>query len=188
MVEAERVRHQEGDMHYEHVGAIPQRFKEGVLPNNVIYEAKRMFRELKQKGSIRAYVREFTSLTLQIPNLMDEDMLFHFMDGLQSWARMELEHRQVRTIDEAITQAEALTDFRNEKPNKVGGDKARGSHDRGGGDHVKGEEQRPYSKKHDTYKFDGKKYGCHGNREKDRGCQKRGLLHMWWAAWLCEVP
>ncbi|WMV38600.1 hypothetical protein MTR67_031985 [Solanum verrucosum] len=30
-------------------------------------------------GSIRAYVKEFT--TLQIPNLKDEDMLFHFMDG-----------------------------------------------------------------------------------------------------------
>ena len=62
-----------------------------------------MFRELKQKGSIRAYVREFTSLTLQIPNLMDEDMLFHFLDGLQSWARTELERRQIGTIDEAIT-------------------------------------------------------------------------------------
>ena len=69
-------------MHYEHVGAILRGVQEGVLSNNVIYEAKRKFRELKQKGSIRAYVREFTSLTLQIPNLMDEDMLFHFLDGL----------------------------------------------------------------------------------------------------------
>ena len=69
-------------MHYEHVGAIPRRDQEGFLPNNVIYEAKRMFRELKQKGSIRTYVREFTSLMLQIPNLTDEDMLFHFLDGL----------------------------------------------------------------------------------------------------------
>ena len=69
-------------MHYEHVGAILRGVQEGVLSNNVIYEAKRKFRELKQKGSIRAYVREFTSLTLQIPNLTDEDMLFHFLDGL----------------------------------------------------------------------------------------------------------
>ena len=90
-------------MHYEHMGAIPRGVQEGVLPNNVIYEAKRKFRELKQKRSIHAYVREFTSLTLQIPNLMDEDMLFHFLDGLQSWARTELEWRQIGTIDEAIT-------------------------------------------------------------------------------------
>ena len=69
-------------MNYEHVGAISRGVQEGVLPNNVIYEAKRTFRELKQKWSIRAYVREFTSLMLQIPNLTDEDMLFHFLDGL----------------------------------------------------------------------------------------------------------
>ncbi|XP_055835544.1 uncharacterized protein LOC129904040 [Solanum dulcamara] len=56
------------------------------FPNNVIYEAKCRFRELKQTGSIRAYVKEFTTPTLQIPNLTDEDM-FHFMDGLQHWAR-----------------------------------------------------------------------------------------------------
>ena len=69
-------------MHYEHVGEIPRGVQEGVLPNNVIYEAKCKFRKLKQKRSIHAYVREFTSLKLQIPNLTDEDMLFHFLDGL----------------------------------------------------------------------------------------------------------
>ena len=61
-----------------------EEFKKAFFANNVIYEAKLNFRELKQKGSIRAYVREFTTLTLQIPNLTDEDMLFHFLDGLQS--------------------------------------------------------------------------------------------------------
>ena len=78
-------------------------FKKAFLCNNVIYEAKRKSRELKQTGNIGAYVQEFTTLTLQISNLIDEDMLFHFMDGLQSWARKELERRQVRTIDEDIT-------------------------------------------------------------------------------------
>ena len=63
-----------------------EEFKKAFFPNNVIYEAKRKFRELKQKGSVRAYVREFTTLTLQTPNLTDDDMLFHFLDGLQSSA------------------------------------------------------------------------------------------------------
>lgn len=54
---------------------------------------------MKQKGSIRAHVKEFTTLILLISNLTVEDMTFHFMDGLQYWARTELEHRQVRTID-----------------------------------------------------------------------------------------
>ncbi|KAH0746915.1 hypothetical protein KY285_008572 [Solanum tuberosum] len=107
-------------------------FKKAFFLNNVIYEAKRKFRELKQMGSVRAYVQEFTTLTLQIPNLTDDDMLFHFMDGLQNWAKTELERRQVRTIDEAITQAEALTDFRQEKPNRARAEEMRGSHDHGG--------------------------------------------------------
>ena len=64
-----------------------EEFKKVFFPNNVIYEVKRKFRELKQTGSIRAYVKEFTTLTLQIPNLTDEDMMFHFMDGLQNWAK-----------------------------------------------------------------------------------------------------
>lgn len=42
-------------------------------------------------GNIRAYVKEFINLTLQIPNFMDEDMLLHFIDGLQNLARTELE-------------------------------------------------------------------------------------------------
>lgn len=43
-------------------------------------------------GSIRVYVKEFTIPILQIPNLIDEDMSFHFIDGLQNWGRIELEH------------------------------------------------------------------------------------------------
>ena len=70
-------------------------------------------------------------------------MLFHFMDGLQSWARTELEWRQVGTIDKAITQAEALTDFKHEKSYSVEEEDEEGSHDNGGGDCGEGEEQRP---------------------------------------------
>ena len=96
-----------------------EEFKKASFSNNVVYEVKHKFLELKQTGSIRAYV--FTTLTLQIPNLSDEDMLFHFMDGLQNWAKKELERRQVKTIDEAITQAEALTDFKHDRHDKVKG-------------------------------------------------------------------
>ena len=66
-------------------------FKKNFFPNNVVYEVKCKFRELKQMGSIWAYVKEFTTLTLQLPNLIEEDMLFHFMDGLQNRAKTELE-------------------------------------------------------------------------------------------------
>ena len=45
---------------------------------------------MKQPWSIRAYMKEFTT-TLQILNLTNEDMLFHFMDRLKNWTKTELE-------------------------------------------------------------------------------------------------
>ncbi|XP_049391610.1 uncharacterized protein LOC125856067 [Solanum stenotomum] len=84
----------------------------GFYPQNVVHEARRKLRELKQTFSIRDYVKEFTRLTLQIPNLTSEDLLFYFLDGLQNWAKQELQRRQVRDVDEAIVVAESLTDFR----------------------------------------------------------------------------
>ena len=37
---------------------------------------------IRLTSSIRDYVKEFTELTLQIPSLTNEDLLFYFMDGL----------------------------------------------------------------------------------------------------------
>ena len=48
-------------------------FKKAFFPKNVVYEVKCKFRELKQTGSIPAYVNEFTTLALQIPNLIDKE-------------------------------------------------------------------------------------------------------------------
>ena len=59
-----------------------EEFKKAIFPNNIMYKVKNKFRELKQIGSIRAYVKEFTTLTLQIPNFTEEDKLIHFMDVL----------------------------------------------------------------------------------------------------------
>ena len=53
-------------------------------------EVKCKFQELKQIGSMRAYMKEFTT-TLQILNLTNEDMLFDFMDRLKNWSKMDFE-------------------------------------------------------------------------------------------------
>ncbi|XP_069155658.1 uncharacterized protein [Solanum lycopersicum] len=142
-------------------------FKKAFFPSNVVYEIKSKMRELRQKGSIRAYVREFTTLTFQIPNLRDDAALYYFLDGLPNWARTELEWRQVRTIDDAITQAEALTDFRQEKSLSAEVDDELGSHDDSGEDSGKGEEQTPQPKRRDTYGSSGKKPGDRGNTIRD---------------------
>lgn len=42
----------------------PREFKKSLYSNNIVYEVKRMFWELKQTGIIRANVKEFTTLTL----------------------------------------------------------------------------------------------------------------------------
>ena len=50
------------------------------------YLARKNMRHLKHIGSIRDYVKEFSSLMLEIPNMPEEELLFNFMDNLQGWA------------------------------------------------------------------------------------------------------
>ena len=54
------------------------------------------------------------------------------MYGLQNWATKELERRQIRTIDEAITQSKALTDFRHENLDRTRKEEKKGGQDYGG--------------------------------------------------------
>ncbi|ESQ29743.1 hypothetical protein EUTSA_v10024067mg, partial [Eutrema salsugineum] len=90
--------------------------KRQFYPENVVYEAQKKLRELRQKGAIRDYVKEFTNLTLQIPNLSEEDLVFFFTDDLQNWAKQELQRWGIRTVDEAIAVAKFLNDYRKDSP------------------------------------------------------------------------
>ncbi|GKA21078.1 hypothetical protein Tco_0701067 [Tanacetum coccineum] len=60
---------------------------------------------------MREYVKEFTTLVLEIPELSDQDSLFYFLDGLQGCAKMELEQRGVQDLSMAIAHAKALIEF-----------------------------------------------------------------------------
>ena len=53
-------------------------------------EARARLRRLKHSESIREYIKDFTNLVLEIPDLPDKDALFNFMDGLLPWAKTEL--------------------------------------------------------------------------------------------------
>ncbi|XP_070046209.1 uncharacterized protein [Nicotiana tomentosiformis] len=46
-----------------------EELKRQFYPQNVVHEARRQLRELRQTSSILEYVKDFTKLTLQIPNL-----------------------------------------------------------------------------------------------------------------------
>ena len=59
-------------------------------PEDVVYLARKNMRRLKHTGSILDYVKEFSSLMLEIPNMTENELLFNFMDNLQEWAKHEL--------------------------------------------------------------------------------------------------
>ncbi|TXG69042.1 hypothetical protein EZV62_003977 [Acer yangbiense] len=104
--------------------------KRQLCPTNAEKEARGRLRRLKQTGSIRDYVKEFTTLSLEIEDMSEKDSLFYFMDGLKDWARVELERRNVQDLNAAIAEAESLTDYstqsKEKKSNqgKSGGDKS----------------------------------------------------------------
>ena len=54
--------------------------KRQFYPKDMAYLARKNMRHLKHTGSIRDYVKEFSSLMLEIPNMIEEELLFNFMD------------------------------------------------------------------------------------------------------------
>ncbi|KAL4577739.1 hypothetical protein LXL04_013867 [Taraxacum kok-saghyz] len=97
-------------------GEFKRQLKRQFCPHNATEMAMKKLRGMKQMGSIKDYVADFTALMLELPDLREEDKLFYFQDGLQSWAYNELKRRNVLDIDEAIAAAEDLIDFRRETP------------------------------------------------------------------------
>ena len=68
---------------------------------DVAYLARKNMRRLEHTGSIRDYVKEFSSLMLRIPNMTEEELLFNFIDNLQGWTEQELRRRGIQEL--AIT-------------------------------------------------------------------------------------
>ena len=46
------------------------------------YLTRKNMRHLKHTSSICHYVKEFSSLMLEIPNMIEEELLFNFIDNL----------------------------------------------------------------------------------------------------------
>lgn len=61
---------------------------------------------------MRDYVEKFSSLMLDINNMLDEDKLFNFMSGLQSWAQIELQTQAIKDLLAIIATADGLVDSR----------------------------------------------------------------------------
>ncbi|RVX02929.1 hypothetical protein VitviT2T_020572 [Vitis vinifera] len=108
--------------------------KKQFYPEDVAYLARKNMRCLKHTGSIRDYVKEFSALMLEIPNMTQEELLFNFMDNLQGWAEQELRRRGVQDLATAMAIAESLTDYKRGDSSKD--ESLEDSHAMGGGDEV----------------------------------------------------
>ncbi|XP_070040143.1 uncharacterized protein [Nicotiana tomentosiformis] len=81
------------------------------FPENMEYNARRKLRELRHTRLVRDYVREFSTLMLNIQDMGDKDKLFAFIEGLKPYARMELQRQWVDTLPKAIQVAQCLEDY-----------------------------------------------------------------------------
>ncbi|RVW26159.1 Retrovirus-related Pol polyprotein from transposon 297 [Vitis vinifera] len=89
-------------------------------------------KKLRHTGSVREYVKEFSSLMLDIKNMSEEDKLFNFMSGLQGWAQTELRRQGVRDLPTAMAATDYLVDYKMggaistmQRPRSEGGKKAK---------------------------------------------------------------
>ncbi|KAE8676551.1 hypothetical protein F3Y22_tig00111584pilonHSYRG00153 [Hibiscus syriacus] len=81
------------------------------------YNTRKKLRELSHTGTIREYVREFSTLMLDIKDMSERDKLFHFLEGLKPWARFKLQRHKVQDLTVAIAAAECLNNY-NDHPGK----------------------------------------------------------------------
>ena len=65
---------------------LKKELKDQFYLTNTVWMARESLKKLKQTGSVRVFVKEFSSLILDIKDMSEVDKLFNFMSGLQGWA------------------------------------------------------------------------------------------------------
>ncbi|RVW81922.1 putative mitochondrial protein [Vitis vinifera] len=80
---------------------------EGLVPSHQhCVGGPRSVEKAQTHWNVREYVKEFSSLMLDIKNMSEEDKLFNFMSGLQGWAQKELWRQGVRDLPAAMVAAD----------------------------------------------------------------------------------
>ncbi|KAA0041284.1 uncharacterized protein E6C27_scaffold128G002760 [Cucumis melo var. makuwa] len=96
------------------------------VPHNAEIESRGKLHPLRHTDSILDYVKEFTTLMLEIGDLPEKEALFQFKYGLKDWAKIELDHRNVQTLDDAIAVVETLVDYSAQSKGKKPGPEKHG--------------------------------------------------------------
>ncbi|KAK4383413.1 hypothetical protein Sango_2777100 [Sesamum angolense] len=73
---------------------LQKELKDQFLRCNTSWLARESIRKLKHAGIVRDYVKEFSSLMLDVRDMSEEDKLFNFLSGLQTWAQTELRSQE----------------------------------------------------------------------------------------------
>ena len=98
--------------------ALKKELKNQFLPTNTAWGARDTLKKLKQTGTMREYVKMFSSLMLDIKNMLKEEKLFNFMSSLPPWAQMELKRQAMCDLPIVVSVANALVDYKFSKPSK----------------------------------------------------------------------
>ncbi|XP_044481390.1 uncharacterized protein LOC123207965 [Mangifera indica] len=109
---------------------LKRELKEQFLPQNSAWVARETLKKLKHTSSVREYVKEFSSLMLDIKNMSEEDKLFNFVSGLQPWAQAELRRQKVADLPSAVAAADGLVDYKLGPSSSNGGEKKKGRSER----------------------------------------------------------
>ncbi|KAK4394206.1 hypothetical protein Sango_1891400 [Sesamum angolense] len=91
---------------------LKKELKDQFLPCNTSRIARESLRNLKRTGTVREFVKEFSSLMLDVRDMSEEDKLFNFMAGLKPWAQTELRRQGVKDLPTAIAAADRLGDYK----------------------------------------------------------------------------
>jgi hypothetical protein len=94
---------------------LQKELRDQFLPCNTAWVARDALKRLKHTTSVREYVKQFSSLMLDIKDMSEADKLYNFMSGLQVWAQLELRRQGVKDVATAMAAADGLVDFRQEK-------------------------------------------------------------------------
>ncbi|GFY82732.1 hypothetical protein Acr_02g0009720 [Actinidia rufa] len=152
-----------------------------IYPINSEHEARARLRHLTHKGTIQDYVKEFSELMLEIPDMTEKYSLFTFIDGLQSWAKLEVQQRGPQDLAMAISIVESLIDFKEGEFSAFMPKFQKSNHDKGGEDHEG--EHKPSSPRHGRFNKDMRNrdklklacFLCDGNHFA-RDCPQRAKL------------
>jgi hypothetical protein len=101
--------------------SLKRELKEQFLPNNTSWIAREDLKKLRQDGSVRDYVKKFSSLILDVDNMSEEEKMFNFLSGLQPWAQLELRRQKISDLSSAIADADGLADYRAESSEGAAG-------------------------------------------------------------------